>query len=90
VKLLCHSYRQAYILKEDNSCVFIIAERCLKAQGNYLKSMVESVETERIGAEGASPYEAKANYLFSSLVTGQQETSNAIWAKIYLYVTHML
>jgi hypothetical protein len=52
--------------------------------------MVESMETKRIGAEGASPYEAKANYLFSSLVTGQQETSNAIWAKIYLYVTHML
>jgi hypothetical protein len=48
-----------------------------QSSGEHLKSMVESVETERIGAEGASPYEAKANYLFRSLVTGQQETSNA-------------
>jgi hypothetical protein len=56
-------YRQAYPQGGQQLC-FHNRRKMPQSSGEHLKSMVESVETERIGAEGASPYEAKANYLY--------------------------
>jgi len=60
------SHIDRHILKED-SRLFVIAERRLKGKENDVKSMVDSVEIEKVGAEGRKNYEDKAARLFSSV-----------------------
>ncbi len=55
-----------HILKEDTR-LFVIAERRLKGKENDVKSKLDSVEMEEVGAEGRKHYEDKANRLLSSL-----------------------
>jgi len=66
-------YCQAYvnhiskhILKEDTR-LFAIAERRLKGKESGVKSIVDSIEIEKVGAEGRKQYEDKAARLFSSV-----------------------
>jgi len=55
-----------HILKEDTR-LFVIAERRLKGKEDDVKSKVDSVEMEQVGAEGSKQYKDKANRLLSSL-----------------------
>jgi hemerythrin-like domain-containing protein len=66
-----------HILKEDTR-LFIIAERRLKGKENDVKNMVDSVEVEKVGAEGKKQYEEKANQLFSSVVQQRENSSNRL------------
>ncbi len=55
-----------HILKEDTR-LFIIAERRLKGKEDDVKKMVDSVELEKVGAEGRKQYEEKADGFLSSI-----------------------
>jgi hemerythrin-like domain-containing protein len=55
-----------HILKEDTR-LFIIAERRLKGKEDDVKKMVDSVELEKVGAQGRKQYEEKADVFLSSI-----------------------
>jgi len=64
-----------HILKEDTR-LFIIAERRLKGKENDVRSMIDCVEMEAIGAAGGKQYEDRADHLISSVVLHDNGNSN--------------